>query len=129
MDECEYAWAAGLFEGEGSIVIARRRQRYYARLIVYSTDRDVLEHWQRLLGGHIRARSPQKDGYKPAFYVELGAQDQVKAALERMAPWLGERRTARVAEVLAKVAENPPTQYGTGWAKRRELYGANGRHA
>lgn len=129
MGACEVAWATGLFEGEGSIVAARRRERHYARLIVYSTDRDVLERWRAVFGGLLyeRKQNRQALGSKTAYYIEIGSQEDVRRVVDAMLPLLGARRRAQVAAVYEKVDANPEKKYRDGWARRRELYGTNGR--
>lgn len=99
------------------------------RVVVWSTDKDVLQRWQSIMGGKLYQRNPNAAalGSKIGYYVEIGTIVEARAAIEVMLPWLGERRQSQVAAVLAKVDANPPTQYGTGWAKRRALYGETGR--
>jgi hypothetical protein len=51
--ECEVAWAAGIFEGEGCIV--RKNNGRSIGLSISNTDLEILERVQRLLGGRREA--------------------------------------------------------------------------
>lgn len=99
-----WAWAAGIFEGEGSIVINNN----CLRLQVKMTDRDVIERLQRTLGGSMygpyQASQLCEDGSlrKPAWVWNSDSTDP-RAILAGLWPWLGERRRQRVQEVGALV--------------------------
>lgn len=100
----EVAWAAGLFEGEGSIELwqASSKARSYPRACLSSTDEDVVRKWNRIVGGgkvlgpYARPNHPS---HKPMWRaVRVGKS--AEAVLAAFAPYLGERRTARMNEVL-----------------------------
>lgn len=91
-------WAAGLFEGEGSIVV--RPERNSIQLTVYSTDRDVLEMFLEAVEvGSIkgpRKREPHKDMWEWHAY-----STNARLVLEALLPHLGTRRLAKATEALA----------------------------
>lgn len=129
----DIAWAAGLFEGEGTFVCARRRDRFYLRALISMSDRDVLERFALAVQGRhepsiVKRTASTHLGIKLMWKLEYSGTEAIRVA-NLLRPWLGQRRTARLDEILAKVEANPPTKYGTGWAKRRELYGPTGRAA
>jgi hypothetical protein len=105
--EVDIAWAAGLFEGEGSLSIARRRERGYPLFRVSSNDKDVLERFAAIIGcGHVRTRQkPAKAQHKQQYEFTLTRQQQARDAFYAMYPWLGERRRTRGLEVLAECAK------------------------
>jgi hypothetical protein len=107
----EIAWAAGLFEGEGSIILeARKIERHHTRqyktvrLSLNSTDKDVVAHFHEMLGGTMRLQ-PQKPPRKDQWKWVLYGYEPAKALFMRFEPWLGMRRTQRFREVLAECAE------------------------
>lgn len=103
--EVEVAWAAGLFEGEGSIWIARSHGNSYPRITVASNDTDVLEKFQRIIGcGRIRIQKTNPKHTQQYKFV-VSKQQQVRDAFYAMYPWLGERRQKRGLEVLAECAK------------------------
>ena len=52
----EMAWAAGLFEGEGSLALG---QRGNVRLSIASTDRDVIDRFRAAIGtGRLSSQAP-----------------------------------------------------------------------
>jgi len=93
------AWAAGLFEGEGSWSL--RHQAYpSARLAM--TDEDVVRRFAatlELLGG--RVHGPYRGTNKPYWVWQLSGFERVQALYAMLWPWLGNRRRSRGAEVVA----------------------------
>jgi hypothetical protein len=107
MSETEIAWATGVFEGEGSIVLvpycrgATRMQRHVA---IKMTDRDVLERVQRAFGvGQLRGpfRRIEHAHYKPIWTWTVNRWSEIERVLRAMLPWLGERRRIKAQEMLA----------------------------
>jgi hypothetical protein len=109
VDVLEIAWAAGLFEGEGSISTRRapsdrvnKTFRTYPELCLDSTDEDVVVRFAAAVGGG-RVYGPYRatrPNHKPRWRCVLVGQ-AARAALELIGPYLCERRTARMHEVLA----------------------------
>lgn len=118
------AWAIGLFEGEGCIVINRRYTgRYDVRLDMTMTDRDVMERFVRIFGsGHIIVKPPKQERYKVAYHWTCGRMDVVEGALIAWLPLLGERRAAKANEALEAIAYNRSRPAARG--KASPNYGA-----
>lgn len=106
----EIAWAAGLFEGEGSCFVRVQRKnragevREYATpvVVISMTDRDVLERFAAVVGtGNVRQIKGPKNATKPVYrWLTAGAKTAIPI-LEAFSPWLGARRLERANEVLA----------------------------
>lgn len=97
-------WVAGLFEGEGTIVIRGTDRRRSARVAVGSTDVDVVERLQVLVGGKLNG--PYLRGLnKPIWHWRIDKQADVEEFLLLMRPHLGARRGAKADEALAVIAE------------------------
>ncbi len=67
MNDCEIAWAAGFFEGEGTFALRRKHNRVMLEMSVSNTDIDSLELFQKIAGtGEIttRDRSDSKPHWK-----------------------------------------------------------------
>lgn len=92
----DIAWAAGLFEGEGSIVT----NDGHIRLQLKMTDEDVVRRFAMVLGGNVTGpySYEQADGHKrkPAWCWSINGA-KAKGAARAMEPWLGKRRRARMA--------------------------------
>lgn len=95
----EVAWAAGLFEGEGSVT--QRRGMILASL--KSTDEETPHRFCRIVqGGTIYGpyRYDSPDGFRrKPFWVWIGESVDALEALRLLLPWLGTRRTARVRDL------------------------------
>ena len=101
--EIEWAWFAGVFEGEGTFASTGR---YTVRLSVKMTDRDILEKLQVIAGGTIKDVQRR---YEPAHYKQiwtwyLDKSDEVSVAMERIKPYLGSRRLARLEEAQKRLS-------------------------
>lgn len=103
----DIAWAAGLFEGEGSSVATTTNGRAYLvlSLSMHPRDRDVLERLQRILGGNLHG--PYKNGM---CRWSLSGSRAVEFARARndFVEQLGARRRSRLAECPALVESQPP---------------------
>lgn len=99
------AWAAGLFEGEGSIVLHNDGRRVL--LALGMTDRDVVERFAAIVeAGAVTTlrrddRAPQ---YKRMYRWTVGSNAEVVRLLTLMRPWLGDRRGAKADEALEQIA-------------------------
>lgn len=116
MNDCDAAWLAGLFEGEGTICIQQGR---LVRLVIGMCDRDVLERVDRLVpstnGVKLKKQRNPPPQYKDQYLWNIGKAPEVEACLRLMLPWLGERRRARALEALEVLARHPG---GPGWRRR-----------
>lgn len=101
MNIADIAWMAGLFEGEGSISISKKKGYCYLQLV--STDEDVLNKFARLADCQNRItycpRRPHQT--KNAWKWQTGNRENVTRLLNEMLPFFGERRSAKANEVLA----------------------------
>ena len=111
MNDTEAAWVAGLFEGEGSVVLCRSSNgthRKYVRLQLGSTDLDVLEKLKSYAGGSIYGpRQKEKESHKDFWIWMEGKQDRARELIQAMMPWLGERRKEKAMSVLQEVDAQP----------------------
>ncbi len=112
-DREDLAWAAGLFEGEGCIYMHPNHTVPTVRVEVTSTDLDVLEHFQQVVGfgtisPHVRAKPHHKLPYK----WRGSGHERSQALVAMFWPWLGPRRRGRAAELLR-------TQHASGHPKAR----------
>jgi hypothetical protein len=94
----ELAFAAGLFEGEGSFKFHTSSRR--PRAVISMTDLDSLSRF-RLAVGMGRITGPYNyTGGKDYYTYQIDGFEKVQALLAMLWPWLGERRQRRGAEVL-----------------------------
>jgi hypothetical protein len=109
----EVAYAAGLWEGEGTIhcekVSRMGRPKPQMLLIVGMTDREPLERFREIWGvGQIQGpiidhRRPDKA--KPMWRYAVGAALTVADITEAMRPWLSPRRIRQVDDALRRYGE------------------------
>lgn len=103
--ESNWAWFAGVFEGEGTIAIYKAKSNktgtYNVDLRVSMTDLDVLEGLQKVAGGSIAPPRMHKLSSKPCWTWGLYSVVPVHKAICSMLPYLRERRRARAKEALS----------------------------
>jgi hypothetical protein len=112
------AWAAGLFEGEGSIEIIRApRLRPGVRLHLNTTDHDVLLRFAEVVGcgsvREVKAPSVARPHWKTCWTWRTGRIEECGRLLMLWRPYLGERRAARVAEALDVLREKEAARWRT----------------
>lgn len=100
----DIAWAAGLFEGEGSISLRRLRDGSAAQATVSidMTDPDVIIQLAARLGIG-RLHGPYKGTNKPRYRWTVSRLADVETFCTWVYPFLGERRQARIRQVLGEM--------------------------
>jgi hypothetical protein len=97
----EVAWAAGLFEGEGYVSTINGGTA--PRLGLGMSDPDVVYRFAKVIGvseDRVYVRDPYGRGKKKMYEIVVTRRDDVERILSMLLPYLGERRSARVQEVL-----------------------------
>ena len=97
----EDIFLSGVFEGEGSIIIFKHSKS--VALTVSMTDLDVIERFQRAWGGQIYLRKQQSPKWKPAWRWQLGGKTKVRERLEKLFPFLGERRLCKTLDAFDRL--------------------------
>ena len=93
-------WVIGLFEGEGSIIISKRYNTAYLK--IKSTDLDVLEKVQSIMGGKIYSQ-PVYEGRKPAWDWVFQKKKLVAGILMNWLPFLSSRRAYKALNALDRI--------------------------
>jgi hypothetical protein len=106
-----WAWAAGLFEGEGCISDDELRLKM--------TDEDVVRRFAAAvaLGTIYAPYASRQPNRRPAWVWVSGRRRDVEFILARFLPYLGARRAARAREALAVLAARDQKLHGRGQAK------------
>ena len=103
-----WAWAAGLFEGEGSITVTYRQ----CSLQMATTDADVMERFVEVVGyGNIHPQEKRPGQTKRQYRWHVSRATEVVRILNTFMPYLGERRKAKAVEAidfLCPKEGNPP---------------------
>lgn len=89
-------WAAGLFEGEGTISISK----HGIRVAVLMTDLDVLETFHKNFGGSLLEQKSRADHYKKQWRWNLTNNKETYEFLSRILEFLHSRRSERAKEAI-----------------------------
>lgn len=101
MDIVRIAWAAGIFEGEGSIYVATKGKYKYPRLQVKMSDEDIVIRFRNAVEcGKIYEHKGKKPSYyKTQHYWQLTNLDEVKKVISLFWEFLGPRRRRKAEEL------------------------------
>lgn len=109
MNDAEIAWLAGFLEGEGTFYMKRQPNKNYAlpMIKVGGTDRDVIRKAADLLGtATLQFERRRKDHWKDQWKVHAYGGKAVEI-MQQILPWMGERRAAKIQEVIAEWESRP----------------------
>ena len=105
-----WAWFAGLYEGQGSVVY-HRSARSRVRLQIKSSDEDVIRLAQSRIGGRVFGpyNYQYRDGIaRKAFWLWVSDGLDPSDLATQMWPWLGARRRTRLEELSMAPHEGDP---------------------
>jgi hypothetical protein len=107
--DIENAWLAGILEGEACFDFNYYRGRKYPRIRVTMCDRDILEKIKEISGGTASIREENrrahKENWSAQYSFQIANRKEVVPVLKRIRPYMGERRAARIDEILAYLGE------------------------
>lgn len=104
MTQTELAWLAGWLEGEGCFELAEGR---YPRVTGTTTDRDIAERARSYAGGSIY-ECQRDNGRKLRYDWRIAKRAEAEALMRELLPWMGDRRAAKIMEILDYAEANPP---------------------
>ena len=105
--DIDIAWAAGLFEGEGTLHLARHGKSTvprYPQVSLGMCDLDVVERFMAVVGvGPIRKQDRSHlPNHQDCYYWVCENGRDCAAVIDMLIPFFGARRSKRAAEVLAR---------------------------
>jgi hypothetical protein len=121
----DIAWAAGLFEGEGSITARSYETKKYGltyqiAMELVSSDLDVIEKFLRIV--NCGAVHPYNKGikgtlphHKQCYCWGLTNRSEIRRILDSFMPYLGMRRMMKAKEVLGHMDEFDTRRRGQEW--------------
>lgn len=122
------AWAAGLFDGEGSVYLARHRTHAgYLRLEAAITQSDargmphVLTQFRRVTSlGFAKGPYPAPPGHDPVYRWKLYRGPDIELMIERLWPWLGAVKREQADRAIRVTRAQLPLPRGNpAWGNRK----------
>lgn len=97
--EFEAAWAAGLFDGEGttSVLAAKRDKWEYPRMSMAQKNPEVLERFQKVVGGKI-----YKSNTREIYNWNMYREEDVITALNILWPFLSSQKKEQAIRVFER---------------------------
>lgn len=112
----ELAWAAGIYEGEGSCGPNMQKGRPYPRMVMKMNDHDVVERFGLILGvGVVKpycTPDMKRNGRKTMSLWGVYGFEGVQAVAAMFWPWLGERRKTQIETTLRAFHESYEVKNG-----------------
>lgn len=101
----EIAWAAGLFEGEGTWIVRQSPRSPFKTAVIalQMCDRAVVEHFARVMGcGSVTCerRSERNAAHSDIWRWTTAKREDCKRIAEMLLPYLEERRAAKAREII-----------------------------
>lgn len=95
----EIIWLAGLLDGEGSFVFQGQEPYKTPAIQLEMTDKDIVERAARIMGAPIGQFRKRAEHHKGTYRTELSGI-RIKEVANAILPYMGERRSARIKELL-----------------------------
>jgi hypothetical protein len=113
LTEPQIAWIAGLLEGEGYFGIDQRSSKRYANskspaspfIKIAMVDEDVIARLSTYLDKPCYLPTRLTGKGKQVYQLHIGEKQKVLWLLQRIRPYMGERRGAKVDECLSLLHE------------------------
>jgi hypothetical protein len=121
MSDVEISWVAGLLEGEGSFGLGAIKSTgvRQIRISCSMTDEDTIQRLMMLTGGgnyNLEGRrDPRRvERSKPLYCWVIGKRADALELMRSIRPYMGQRRGAKIDELLQYAEENPPRNHRKG---------------
>jgi hypothetical protein len=106
----DIAWAAGLFDGEGSFTLSRRfagqwrakTDRFYARASLQMADHETVARFARIMGGgKVYACAISQKHHRPTLKWDASQRHMVEQVVALLGPHLSSEKLVKALNVLA----------------------------
>ena len=94
------SWAAGLYEGEGTVSFMNTRGYSYPLIQLSMTDKDVVQRFGDEIGYGKMYQLKTLPSGKECWRWAVGAKKEVRAVMAMLLPHLGTRRAHKALDVL-----------------------------
>lgn len=111
------SWAAGLFEGEGTVGIVKNR----VVAAIHMTDRDILEKMLENFGGKIYDCKKQQEHHKESWKWVISSSEFAIEFLNEIYPFMGTRRKAKIDEARNAYKNHRKNRVNSKVAEVKEL--------
>jgi len=102
----EFAYLAGLLEGEGYFGFDKRGLISQPYLVLAMTDKDVVEYAATLIEGNMILLKRRTRKSKPVYRVSITRRERILYLYTGLLPFLGKRRSEQVNESLILIKQH-----------------------
>ena len=107
MKDTDWAWLAGLLEGEASFHISKRQKTFHPQIKLTMSDHDIVMKAYNLLEltTSLYHQTPEMDRNgkrkKEVWTWTISKGSQLLPICEKLLPYMGERRSEQIKEQIA----------------------------
>ena len=100
--EAEIAWAAGIFEGEGTFSAKKAYGKVYPHAAVEMKDQDIVRRSHKIVRVGTWSQRKVRDSRYTSSVQDIAG---FRALVDLLGPWLGTRRKARANQILKDLGD------------------------
>ena len=116
----EWAYFAGLVDGEGSLFVQQRPYSFKSELEITNTHKPTLEWIQARFGGSLKPRAQRNNHWKPYYRWRVVSNPMLAPLLRNVLPFLVTKR--RQAEIMLELIETIQATRPTLQVRRRRQW-------
>lgn len=114
-DPIVLGWLAGLLEGEGSFKWKKRPGREaQPQISIQMCDEDVIRRLAAVWNSAVARREPKHSHWSPSWETSIGGR-KAFLVMRAVLPIMGERRAAKIREIMEEVAHRYDTKEAPSW--------------
>jgi hypothetical protein len=104
MTDCDFAWAAGLFEGEGYVTTGKNG---YPQAGIDMIDLDIIQRFKGVINfGNIRQYPGAQENNKIRYRWVISGVDRIRKLLNLLYKWLSKNRINQINSVLSYIPKS-----------------------
>ena len=107
LKDFDLGWFVGIIEGEGSTSARLNKTTGYltVELTVSSTDEDIINKLHSIYPGKSKYIKEYLNNYKTQYIWAVTDRQGIRTVISKILPYMGERRTLKMREVIDKINE------------------------
>ena len=100
-ENTELAWAAGFFDGEGSIFVTYKGHSFAMAVAITQVDREVLDRFRNAVGvGAVTGPYKYKEVAQPSYRYQAGAYNDIQNIIADLYPFLSSVKRNQCVQTL-----------------------------
>ena len=118
------AWAAGFFDGEGSVSFTGDRLNRYPLITIQQNDPEVLYRFRDAVAflGVVHGPYSRRDGGNPFYNYQVSSFEKVQAVIAMLWPFLSVIKKSQAHNILSYIREQQEQKYSCHFPECVEMF-------